>query len=376
MPKMDNSVDFIYWLGTDLSTKILTHLDDPSDIVRVSSVSRLWRQFVIEHGICRQLCFKKFPEISGTAHDFEVNNLMEPVNVGLRKSTEFELLKRNHRIYSFLSKGLSPVIRKDCILVAISASSTDNYPTESIQNTLEALDVFDNGALYWSSGGESDPSVPETLLYKLVAKLCVITEIHVHPFQAYFQYGFPIYSCAAVRFRLGHLRNLELLETLLDNTFMDHTLEDDRFVWTYTSPEFPMAQESVLQKFELPEPALCMGGYMLVELLGRVQKQEIDGLYYICIANVQVVGRPLLPNFDVEMFEPSGRCSLKYHPKTLSAESSLQLSNAEVGESSRLRTITSRFMRVVVGWEHMVLNRYLGSGSVSGDDESEDERLE
>lgn len=121
----------------------------------------------------------KFRELSGLAHDIEVNNLIEPVNVGLRNYTEFEMLKRNHRIYSFLAKGLSPVIRKDCISVAISATSTDNYPTESIQNTLQAIE---EGA-YWSSDGESDPSVPETLLYKLVSKLCVVTEIHVQPFQ-------------------------------------------------------------------------------------------------------------------------------------------------------------------------------------------------
>lgn len=45
MPKMDNSGDFIYWLGPDMSIKILTHLDDPSDLVRVSAVSRLWHRF-------------------------------------------------------------------------------------------------------------------------------------------------------------------------------------------------------------------------------------------------------------------------------------------------------------------------------------------
>ena len=40
-------------------------------------------------------------------------------------------------------------------------------------------------------------------------------------------------------------------------------------------------QENSLQKFKLPEPVLCIGGYLQIELLGRVQKQEMDGLYYI-----------------------------------------------------------------------------------------------
>ncbi|KAF4400788.1 hypothetical protein G4B88_001343 [Cannabis sativa] len=282
MPKVDNSGDFIFWFAEEISMKILTNLDDPSDVVRVSSVSKLWRQFVIEHDICKQLCLKKFPEISGAV---ELNNLIEPVDIGLRNGTEFELLKRNHKIFSFLAKALSPVITNDCLSTAISASSTDNYPTESIVHTLQPGDRNQNVASYWST---------------------------------YFQHRYPIYSCKAVRFKMGHLRNLGESDTdFSDNESEDHTLLDDRFVWTYISPEFPMVQESFLQKFELPEPALCVGGYLLVELLGRVQKQEIDDLYYICIAHVQIVGRPLLPTFDVEMHEPSGKCLLKHYSETI-----------------------------------------------------------
>lgn len=40
-------------------------------------------------------------------------------------------------------------------------------------------------------------------------------------------------------------------------------------------------QESSLQKFKLPEPVICIGGILQVELLGRVQRQEMDSLYYI-----------------------------------------------------------------------------------------------
>jgi hypothetical protein len=38
-------MDFLDRLGIDLSSKILMNLEDPSDIVRVSSVSRSWRHF-------------------------------------------------------------------------------------------------------------------------------------------------------------------------------------------------------------------------------------------------------------------------------------------------------------------------------------------
>jgi hypothetical protein len=316
MPKMDNGRDFIQWLGPDMSIKILTHLDDPSDLVRASSVSSSWHRFVIEHGLCKQLCLKMFPEISGATLIIEVTNLIEPVKLSIDDSTEWERLKRDHRVSAFLARGLTPYIRKDCISDPISASSTDNYPDESIQNTLEPSDRVGNRASYWSSKGKSDPSAPETLIYKLVAKLCVVTEIHIQPFQAYFQYGLPIYSPAAVRFRMGYPRSpLNLDADIRDALLAAHSGKDVEFVWTYTSPKFPMDQANLLQKFELPEPVLCIGGILQVELLGRVQRHDWDGLYYICVSHVQVVGRPLLPPFDIEVLDPSGKCSLKYKPR-------------------------------------------------------------
>ena len=69
---------------------------------------------------------------------------------------------------------------------AISASSTDNYPEESIANTLEPKEIVSRRASYWSSTGQRNPDVPETLIYKLTSDFCVITEISVQPFQGIF----------------------------------------------------------------------------------------------------------------------------------------------------------------------------------------------
>ncbi|XVF09812.1 hypothetical protein REPUB_Repub07fG0128500 [Reevesia pubescens] len=282
---MDNCGDFIQLLGPDMSMKILMHLDNPVDLVRVCLVSRSWRQFVIAKCLCKQLCLKLLPEFSGVAHTIEVNNLIDPVKLKQHECFELECLGRNHRVYAFLARALSPFTRKDCISECISASSTDNYPEESIHNTLEPLDRIQNRASYWSSEGQNDPAVPETLIYKLMAKMCLVTEIHVQPFQAYFQYDFPIYSSKAVRFRMGHPRLLEELHIdSTDSSTPSHKLADNKFVWTYISPEFPMAQDNCLQKFKLPTPVLCIGGFLEVELLGRVQKQEMDGLYYIWLS--------------------------------------------------------------------------------------------
>lgn len=42
---MDESRDFVKWLGQDMPMKILAYLNDPSDLVRASAVSRSWREF-------------------------------------------------------------------------------------------------------------------------------------------------------------------------------------------------------------------------------------------------------------------------------------------------------------------------------------------
>ncbi|KAL2550347.1 F-box protein [Forsythia ovata] len=284
---MEGSSDFVELLGPDLSVKILTCLEDPSDLVRVSAVSISWRQFVIANGLSMQLWHRMFPDVSSLDGIFEVKNMIDGMEFKTDDSTGSALLERDHRVYAFLTRGLTSYTRKDCILDAICASSTDNFPEESIKNTLEPSDFVDHRTSYWSSKGESDAAVSEALIYRLAARLCVISEIHVKPYQAYFQYGFPIYSCKAVRFLVGHQKvPLEVQSDELDEFRDIQQFSDDKYVWTYASPEFPMAQENRLQKFKLPEPVLCIGEILKVELLGRVQTQETDGtvlyMHYTC----------------------------------------------------------------------------------------------
>ncbi|XVF73274.1 hypothetical protein PTKIN_Ptkin12aG0188800 [Pterospermum kingtungense] len=304
---MKNGVDFLTVLHPDLLLKILTCSDDPADLVCLSAVSRSWRHFVITNNLCRQLCLRMFPQLSGVDHVNEVGGTVKGhAEAGSSNFMELEALEREHRVYAFLARGCLSFPVRECISEAVIASSTDNYPEESIHNTLEPRDRVARRASYWSSKGQSDPAVPETLTYKLVADLCVITEINIRPFQAYFQFGYPIYSATAVRFRMGHLKSS--MDNLVDESCQGSA--DDNFVWTYTSQEFPMAQEYQLQNFKLPEPVFCIGGILQIELLGRVQRQEMDDLFYICVSHVQVVGRPLSP-FRIQILEPSDKFVLE-----------------------------------------------------------------
>ncbi|KAI3964104.1 hypothetical protein MKW92_043384 [Papaver armeniacum] len=372
-------IDFVQLLNHDLSANILSYLDDPADVVRVSSVSRAWRQFVISNGISKNLCLRLLPEVSHAVPAIEENNIVEPLEVKSTDDMEVEKLKKNHRVYAFLAQGLasSP---GNCISDAICASSTDNYPEESILHTLEPRDRVGERASYWSSEGESDQGVPETLTFKLASKLCFINEISIQPFQAYFQYGFPIYSAKSVRFRVGHFTDQHMETDLVDEFEAGHRHIEDHVVWTYTSEDFPMAQENCLQKFKLPEPVFSVGGVLQIELLGRVQQQEMDGLYYVCVSHVQILGRPLKEDFVAEFVDLSGKCVLKYISKPEAASDS----NPSTGDAledgsggstpgpSRLHSFTARLVqRAGMGIERIFSLR--GHGVLIMDEDSNDE---
>ncbi|KAH7865669.1 hypothetical protein Vadar_009602 [Vaccinium darrowii] len=67
--------------------------------------------------------------------------------------------------------------------------------------------------------------------------------MHKQPFQAYFRRGLPIYSTKAVRFRMGHPRSpIGIGNDSRDEFEAGHECTDSTFIWTYTSPQFPMAQ--------------------------------------------------------------------------------------------------------------------------------------
>lgn len=154
-----------------------------SSLPVVLQTSSYFFSAVIANDLSKHLCLRLVPEVSGLARFIEMNNMVEPLQVESNTFEEWEKSRRNHRVYAFFAQGLSSVTERSCLSKAISASSTDNYPEESVQNTLEPRDRVGHRASYWSSKGQSDPGAPETLIYRLISKLCVVTEIHVQPFQ-------------------------------------------------------------------------------------------------------------------------------------------------------------------------------------------------
>lgn len=154
---MDDGVDFIQWLGHDMCIKILRCLEDPSDLVRVCAVSSSWRRFDM---------------LQPTPRETKTDD-----------SSERACLEREHNAYASLSRHLISSAEGNIRTDVFHASSTNNYPEESINNTLMPCDRdLDGMASYWSSEGQTDPTVSETLIYELDKGFC-LTEVHIHPFE-------------------------------------------------------------------------------------------------------------------------------------------------------------------------------------------------
>ncbi|XP_057870659.1 F-box protein At4g00755 isoform X4 [Cryptomeria japonica] len=370
---LENGNDLLQQIGADNARSVLQYLETPADLARISAVSRFWRHFVAENQCSRGLCIKLFPEVSRFVCAFEIGQQVNFEGASLSKVTEWKNIEREHRVYTQLARDLmEPATENNCIQHPISASSTDIFPDESIMYTLHPSAIEDDRPSYWSSQGESNSDVPETLTYRLSSRLCVVHEVKIHPFQAYFQMGLPIYSAKAVRIRLGRTRS----STLLTSGMLDGMMSADRsasedYVWTYISPEFPMQQEDKLQTFRLPKPVLCIGGILQIELLGRVQRQEMDGLYYICVCHARVVGRPLPAAYDFEALDQEEKYILKYSDRleccgSLSEDLSRGSSEEyEAGGSSGWLSLSERIRRIRAGrvllWNQSILKALLGN---------------
>eukprot|EP00899_Mesostigma_viride_P002530 jgi/Mesvir1/12278/Mv00488-RA.1 len=277
---------------------------DAFTLSSIASTSREWREIVITRRLWRKRCERECPALE---------KLIDGVytTTGNSAPQEWEAQLQESRLFQNI---LRQVLHAPCGIHvdALAASSTD-HPEESIANTTRVATIrSSHQPSYWSSLGSASAESNDWLLYQTSAPLTMIHEIHLRPFKATFQRLQPIYSAKRVRFRLGFCKSPQQFRAAQQagraRIPLDLDVADGSFVWSYISPEFPMAQEDALQCFKLPSPQLCVGGTLCVELLGKVQTQEFDNLFYICMDQVKVVGWPI-PQHGCEVL-PCGRWRL------------------------------------------------------------------
>ncbi|CAM6019738.1 unnamed protein product [Sphagnum balticum] len=366
--------DIMRRLDDDTAIHVLQYLDTAKDIASAAAVCCSWRRFVLEGQLWKGLCIKEFPEVMRFDELMETDAMQNNEAAGSSGSSFRQILLREDRIYRnlFCELKCEPLLEASCIKEAVGASSTDNYPQESIFQTLYPRPRYSDEQTpsYWSSTGERDINVPETLTYNLTSTLCVVHEVHIQPFQAFFQTDQPIYSAQYVRIRLGYSIMPLKSRSLVNKA--SQCIPAEEYLWMYESPKFSMEQVDSIQVFKLPRPVLCIGGVLQVELLGRVQTQAIDQLYYICICYVSALGRPL-SNFKLHIHGEQNHHVLEFQgkkaPETVSEIVGTCLSSEveSAGSGWHLFAERIRHLRVsrVLRRNRLLLNALLGNIAVA-----------
>lgn len=138
----------------------------------------------MEGRVWKQLCLNISPPSAGifsritkAEDEREDSDLPCKNNLWLGHSVNGNIFAESKVFCQLAWELTKPVVSRNQIIRAVKASSTDNYPEEAIEKTLEPLPKWPsvNSPSYWSSAGKPDPKEPETLTYELEAPVCVVS---------------------------------------------------------------------------------------------------------------------------------------------------------------------------------------------------------
>eukprot|EP01134_Creolimax_fragrantissima_P005460 CFRG5460T1 len=252
-------------LPVELIQNILKFLPG-DDLLRVSCVSRNFRSVINYVRLFRDLCQRTSNSETGE-WTLECREKPSRLRLGQHLSEsqtpdmdvnwkqiwiDLATIQKKHRDYIFSING-----------EGVYASSTDR-DDQGLSNTLHA------GSSFWSSVGTVSTTQNESITYKLVQPVCVVTAVEIFPFKAVFHHGLPTYGPQRVRISIGYRPDS----------------------MHYVSEILTCGNVSEAQVFNIA-PDLVLGSYIHIELMGRRSIQPADGLYYIVIKQVKVYGIPL-----------------------------------------------------------------------------------
>jgi hypothetical protein len=306
------------------------------------------------------------------------------------------------RLFSSAAATAEP---EACSLIssAVASTSTD-HPQEGVESMLYPVVRTQRLTCYWSSSGSASADSGEQVVFRLVHPLCLITAVQMRPFRAFFQAGDPIYAPQRVSVGMGGLPfaalwlgpapaaeearakiNSRNFPRPLAHPTLHLSAAEEREAggvaalppapppgnprrtwrdWMTLTQEFPVAQEDRVQTVQLPRRELCVGGYLHLNLLGRTQRQDADGMYYTCLGYVRVVGRPLY-YFSV-VSETLPGC---VHDPTPAA--------AALDQPLRLKLHARELIKLLGGIAHVSeYGRRRAGGMFAGDDSEEEAESE
>jgi hypothetical protein len=152
------------------------------------------------------------------------------------------------------------------VLNAISSGTGQSSCDHAEQTVWQTIN---QDSRFWSSTGSADAHSSEYLIYQLSMPITLISEVELSIYRCEYQSNFPCYAPVLAQVSVGFLPD----------------------VWHYRSPPFLIEQSAAVQRLLLG-PELVYGQYVRIDLFGRRQRQQQDGLYYTTVRHVGVAGIP------------------------------------------------------------------------------------
>ncbi|KAG5373718.1 hypothetical protein IGI04_007325 [Brassica rapa subsp. trilocularis] len=250
-------------LEENLSSVIITYLDDPTDLIRLAAVSHSCKRLVTRSDVLKKMFLGK-ADVADTA------------------CLCFENDKEN-AAYALLMRIIDYAQQFDLTIEALMASSTLS-PAFNIENTLLTLE-----SRQWSSIGREALSGMETLTFKL-PNLCLVYGLSISSFQDTSLPGSPTFRSQRARFSFGNYNGNGVSET-------------------YSTQTHQMPSSGKLE-VELPKPLLCINKQIVLELSDFVDKHPSEARYYIRVSSVKVCGISIADTFK-STISPSGQLVLE-----------------------------------------------------------------
>lgn len=124
----------------------------------------------------------------------------------------------------------------------------------------------------------------EWIELRLSTSVAVVEAVQIQAFRAHFQPNSPLYAPDEARI----VRLLQMQE-VDGHGFADGS--EDRDVWEDQGNWHPVEPIDQVQTWSAGSKEACLGGCVRLELRGKPQKQEADGLHYVCLSRVRLFGR-------------------------------------------------------------------------------------
>jgi len=238
-----------------------------------------------------------------------------------------------------------PVPAPNLAREAMAASSTDRPEAENVANVLarRVRPLYDSRAFrirpssYWSSAGSVASDAVDRVVLRLVTPVAIVRAVRVAAFRApvglFTTSG--VYAPVKIRFHVGlATRKRDEIGSGSGSGTFDvtprgfsacprasgrwdvgegaHASGEDgggddlgEYLWSSETYDFdagrrrgePGAEALDLDpgvaRFEFPEPVLCVGGMLQIELIGRRTRQRVDERWYVALGHVAVEGAPV-----------------------------------------------------------------------------------